>query len=154
MGGTRSTFLNGNLLWVRFVASEHGAIPNAARMSGTEFPGLERYRIDCFPEGLYYIPNFLSPEEGSSLLEKVSLCLRGAELKIPSKRWTELAHRRLQAHPSQLTKKQSLIGSPLAEWLQYPCIDRMRELGIWKSAPHQAANHCLINQSVHHSLVC
>jgi hypothetical protein len=41
-------------------------------MANAEFPGLEKHRIDSLPEGLYYIPNFLSPEEQRSLLEKVS----------------------------------------------------------------------------------
>jgi hypothetical protein len=36
----------------------------------------------------------------------------------------------------------------MAEWLRKPCIERMLELGIWKSSPHQTANHCLINQYV------
>jgi hypothetical protein len=33
---------------------------------------LEHYRITSVPESMYYIPNFLSPEECTALLSKVS----------------------------------------------------------------------------------
>jgi len=61
--------------------AEHDAELGATEMSCTEVPALERYLIGGLPEGLYYIPNFLSPEEERSLLEKVSRCLSCAEPK-------------------------------------------------------------------------
>ena len=39
--------------------------------AGSECPELERYRIQSLPCGLYYISQFLSPEEENSLLDKV-----------------------------------------------------------------------------------
>lgn len=38
---------------------------------GDRFSALEKYRVESLPHALYYITNFLSPEEELSLLDKV-----------------------------------------------------------------------------------
>jgi alkylated DNA repair protein alkB homolog 6 len=108
------------------------------------FAELEKYRITSLPHGLYYIPNFIAPEEEQSLLDK-ALPTADELRQIPDKRWIELSHRRLQSHPSPLAKNQALIQAPLAQWLVRPCVDRMVQMGIWTETPHKAPNHCLIN---------
>jgi alkylated DNA repair protein alkB homolog 6 len=116
-------------------------------MTEDELPELDKYRIASLPYGLSYITQFITAEEERSLLDKVSLLnVRVVDIQIPDKRWTELAHRRLQSHPSPLAKNQALIQAPLVEWLQKPCVEKMIQFGVWANAPHKAANHCLINQ--------
>lgn len=71
---------------------------------------------------------------------------------LPS--WKRLSHRRLQAHPSVLTAKNTLIDAPLPTWLSKPVISRMlsiplssgSKVNIFSNAPHGAPNHCLINE--------
>ncbi|KAH7371696.1 hypothetical protein BKA66DRAFT_469301 [Pyrenochaeta sp. MPI-SDFR-AT-0127] len=96
---------------------------------------LDRFRIAGLPSDFYYIPNFLSAEEEGSLLGK-----------IPAQRWTHLTHRRLQAHPSTLTKNNVLLAAPLPVYLTNPVVQRFTELGIFSETPHQRPNHVLINE--------
>ncbi|KAF2403678.1 hypothetical protein EJ06DRAFT_527278 [Trichodelitschia bisporula] len=77
---------------------------------------LSAHRIPTLPESMYYIPNFISSAEESALLDK-----------IPPNRWTPLAHRRLQAHPTSLHQGHTLLS-------------------LFAQTPHQAPNHCLINE--------
>ncbi|KAI7457610.1 hypothetical protein KC351_g18575 [Hortaea werneckii] len=97
--------------------------------------GLEQYRIADAPASLYYIPNFISPEEEQHLLES-----------IPSNKWISLSHRRLQAIPSRLSNTNTLLASPLPNWLAHPITDRFKDLKIFSDSPHGGANHCLINE--------
>ncbi|KAL8682340.1 MAG: hypothetical protein Q9186_001616 [Xanthomendoza sp. 1 TL-2023] len=100
------------------------------------------------PPSTYYIPNFLTPTEQSQLLQKVN--------SVPLPTWRHLSHRRLQAHPSPLTPSNTLLAAALPPWLQDPIIPRLtsipmtedddREHNIFTHTPHQAPNHCLINE--------
>ncbi|KAH6633728.1 hypothetical protein C7974DRAFT_177362 [Boeremia exigua] len=96
---------------------------------------LQAYRITGLPPDFYYIPNFISIEEEASLLQK-----------IPAQRWVTLSHRRLQAHPSTLTKNNTLLASPLPVYLTNPVLPRFKNLGIFDHTPHQQPNHVLINE--------
>ncbi|CAO2653355.1 Nn.00g027660.m01.CDS01 [Neocucurbitaria sp. VM-36] len=96
---------------------------------------LNSYRIEGLPPDFYYIPNFVSVEEEASILQK-----------IPTQRWTQLTHRRLQAHPSTLTKNNVLLAAPLPNYLTNPVIDRFKHLGIFDETPHRQPNHVLINE--------
>ncbi|KAJ4348956.1 hypothetical protein N0V95_005004 [Ascochyta clinopodiicola] len=96
---------------------------------------LQAFRIAGLPPDFYYIPNFISAEEEASILQK-----------IPAQRWITLTHRRLQAHPSTLTKNNTLLGSPLPAYLINPVIPRFKDLGIFNDTPHQQPNHVLINE--------
>jgi alkylated DNA repair protein alkB family protein 6 len=66
--------------------------------------------------------------------------------QIPAQRWTHLTHRRLQAHPSTLTKSNTLLASPLPGYLTNPVVQRFINLGIFDDTPHQKPNHVLINE--------
>ena len=67
-------------------------------------------------------------------------------LQIPANRWISLSHRRLQAHPSTLTKNNILLGAPLPAYLLNPITERFKHLGIFNDTPHQQPNHVLINE--------
>ncbi|KAI7338235.1 hypothetical protein KC354_g17512 [Hortaea werneckii] len=96
---------------------------------------LEQYRIPDAPASLYYIPNFITPEEEQHILES-----------IPPNKWISLSHRRLQAIPSRLSNTNTLLASPLPNWLAHPITDRFKDLKIFSDSPHGGANHCLINE--------
>ncbi|KAH8719182.1 hypothetical protein GQ44DRAFT_712656 [Phaeosphaeriaceae sp. PMI808] len=96
---------------------------------------LDAFRIAGLPRDFYYIPNFISVEEEASILKK-----------IPTQRWTHLTHRRLQAHPSTLTKNNTLLASALPVYLTDPVVQRFSEFGIFNNTPHQQPNHVLINE--------
>jgi alkylated DNA repair protein alkB family protein 6 len=68
------------------------------------------------------------------------------DTQIPAQRWTHLTHRRLQAHPSTLTKSNILLASPLPAYLINPVVQRFGELGIFDNTPHGQPNHVLINE--------
>ncbi|KAJ4986190.1 ALKBH6 protein (calpain) [Stagonosporopsis vannaccii] len=102
--------------------------------SNAELP-LQAFRVDGLPPDFYYIPNFISIEEEASMLQK-----------IPAQRWVTLSHRRLQAHPSTLTKNNTLLAAPLPTYLTNPVITRFKTLGIFDHTPHQQPNHVLINE--------
>jgi len=65
--------------------------------------------------------------------------------QIPANKWISLSHRRLQAVPARLTATNTLLASPLPDWLVHPIVDRFQDLGIFTDAPH-GVNHCLINE--------
>ncbi|KAI6799249.1 hypothetical protein KC332_g16912 [Hortaea werneckii] len=97
--------------------------------------GLEQFRIADAPASLYYIPDFITPEEEQHVLES-----------IPPNKWISLSHRRLQAIPSRLSNTNTLLASPLPNWLAHPITDRFKDLKIFSDSPHGGANHCLINE--------
>ncbi|KAJ9620545.1 hypothetical protein H2203_007751 [Taxawa tesnikishii (nom. ined.)] len=89
-------------------------------------------RIAALPDAMYYIPNFITSEEEAHI--------------IPENRWITLSHRRLQAHPSTLSKSNTLLDSPLPAWLSDPILSRFKDLGLWEDSPHNAPNHVLLNE--------
>ncbi|KAK4508003.1 hypothetical protein PRZ48_001738 [Zasmidium cellare] len=96
---------------------------------------MEPHRIPSVPDSMYYIPNFISEEEETSILNK-----------IPQNHWITLTHRRLQAVPAKLTATNTLITStPLPPYLTSPILPRFTDLDIFSGAPH-GVNHCLINE--------
>ncbi|KAF1924002.1 uncharacterized protein M421DRAFT_104050 [Didymella exigua CBS 183.55] len=96
---------------------------------------LQAFRIAGLPPDFYYIPNFISIEEEASILQK-----------IPAQRWITLSHRRLQAHPSTLTKNNTLLAAPLPTYLTNPIVLRFKDLGIFDHTSHEQPNHVLINE--------
>ncbi|KAL6703826.1 hypothetical protein ACN47E_009045 [Coniothyrium glycines] len=96
---------------------------------------LEAYRITSLPPDFFYIPNFITPEEEASILQK-----------IPAHRWLTLSHRRLQAHPSALTRANTLLAAPLPPYLAAPLLPRFAERGVFAHTPHRAPNHVLVNE--------
>lgn len=104
-------------------------------MESSSGPSLQPFRIAALPPNFYYLPDFLTPSEETSILQK-----------IPSQRWTHLTHRRLQAYPSTLTKSNTLLAAPLPVWLTNPIINRLKEYGIFTETLHGEPNHVLINE--------
>ncbi|TID24031.1 alkbh6 protein [Venturia nashicola] len=98
---------------------------------------LSAYRIPNLPPSFYYIKNFLTEHEEAQILQK-----------IPSQRWTHLSKRRLQAHPSTLTQKNTLIASPLPPYLTTspPILARLSNTRVFQDSKHGAPNHVLINE--------
>ena len=96
--------------------------------------------ITGLPSIGYYIPNFITPEEE----RRISLEIH----KLPQGKWTSLSHRRLMSIPSVLTgsAKDTLLATPLPKFLEDPIISQFSELDIFKSSPHSAPNHVLINE--------
>ncbi|KAL8714246.1 MAG: hypothetical protein Q9220_001975 [cf. Caloplaca sp. 1 TL-2023] len=111
---------------------------------------LARALLPSAPPLTYYIPNFLTPTEQESLLQRIN--------SAPLPTWRHLSHRRLQAHPSPLTTSNTLLSSPLPSWLQYPIISRLSSIPLndddspqekhhlFTTSPHGSPNHCLINE--------
>jgi alkylated DNA repair protein alkB homolog 6 len=101
---------------------------------------LESFRITTLPESIYYIPNFLTDTEHSTLLSELSA--------VPPAKWTQLSHRRLIASPSPLTgvNKDTLLRQELPTWLSIPVLPKLEKLGLFSDSPHKKPNHCLINE--------
>lgn len=103
---------------------------------------LEAYRIEDLPEDAFYLPDFITPDEETELLQQIHA--------QPLPKWRTLAHRRLQAHPSPLSPTNVLLDAPLPVWLE-TIVPRLKGLEV-ASTPlfahtnHQRPNHCLINE--------
>ncbi|TKA69586.1 hypothetical protein B0A49_05232 [Cryomyces minteri] len=110
------------------------SVPETERLSEC----LNSFRIQGLLPNFYYIPDFITAAEEDSLLR--------SHIQIPSNRWVSLSHRRLQAHPSTLTPKNTLLASPLPTWLTAPIIPRFERLGVFEDAPHRSPNHVLANE--------
>ncbi|KAH8663668.1 alkylated DNA repair protein-like protein alkB 6 [Tricladium varicosporioides] len=114
----------------------------------TNFPAaLEDARIISLPSSAFYIPDFVTAEEEEVLLDKIKFA--------PKPRWKQLAHRRLQTWPSELTKTNTLLDTALPKWLVEPVISRLcacplsKNTGvnhIFSQSPHGSPNHVLINE--------
>ncbi|KAH0293266.1 hypothetical protein M436DRAFT_81116 [Aureobasidium namibiae CBS 147.97] len=96
---------------------------------------LDDFRITEVPGSMFYVPDFISHKEEADLLKA-----------IPSNRWIQLQHRRLQTHPSSLSKSNTLLEAPLPAWLVDPIISKFKSLGLFSDSPHHAPNHVLINE--------
>ncbi|XP_065882434.1 alpha-ketoglutarate-dependent dioxygenase alkB homolog 6-like [Dysidea avara] len=94
----------------------------------------EGLRVIKAPPTVHYIPNFITPEEGSVLWDHVY----GA----PKPKWTQLSNRRLQnwggvPHP------KGMLQEALPEWLE-KCIGKIMLLGLFDD--QHVPNHVLINE--------
>ncbi|KAI4236731.1 MAG: hypothetical protein L6R40_006075 [Gallowayella cf. fulva] len=122
-------------------------------MAAPHIPNLPTSLADAIvhsaPPTTYYIPNFLTPWEQSHLLQRIN--------SVPLPTWRHLSHRRLQAHPAPLTPSNTLLAAPLPPWLHDPIIPRLLSIPsanaapskssyVFTDSPHQAPNHCLINE--------
>jgi len=108
---------------------------------------LEDVRIKTLPSSAFYIADFITEEEEQTLLNKIQTA--------PKPRWKQLSKRRLQIWPSDLIKGNTLLDSPLPDWLQQPIISRILscpisntdgERHIFSDSPHGAPNMVLINE--------
>ncbi|TVY45180.1 Alpha-ketoglutarate-dependent dioxygenase-like protein [Lachnellula subtilissima] len=108
---------------------------------------LEEARVQNLPSSAYYIADFITKEEEQVLLGKIAAA--------PKPRWKQLTHRRLQTWPSDLTKSNTLLDSPLPSWLEEPVMRRLLsyplsvvdpQTHIFSDSPHKEPNHVLINE--------
>ncbi|KAH9222655.1 hypothetical protein DL95DRAFT_325599 [Leptodontidium sp. 2 PMI_412] len=108
---------------------------------------LEEAKVEGIPQSAFYISDFITQEEEQALLNKIETA--------PKPRWKQLSKRRLQIWPSDLSKNNTLLDSPLPEWLVSPVVTRLLscpvlkedpESHIFSNSPHKAPNHCLINE--------
>ncbi|KAM0278079.1 hypothetical protein ACHAQH_005370 [Verticillium albo-atrum] len=115
-------------------------------MSSQPPASLDAFRITTLPASAFYIPDFLSEEEESNILQRIA--------EAPKPRWKQLTHRRLQTWPSELVQNK-LIEAPLPRWLESPVITRLCKLSrsdddvpgnIFSDSPHKRPNHVLINE--------
>ncbi|KAH8595810.1 alkylated DNA repair protein-like protein alkB 6 [Bisporella sp. PMI_857] len=106
---------------------------------------LHENRIPGLPPTAFYIADFISAEEEHFLLQKIATA--------PKPRWKQLSKRRLQTWPSDLNKN-TLLESPLPQWLVEPIISRLTAISssvdddnhIFGNSPHGAPNHVLVNE--------
>ncbi|TVY47910.1 Alpha-ketoglutarate-dependent dioxygenase-like protein [Lachnellula occidentalis] len=108
---------------------------------------LEEARVQNLPSSAYYIADFITKEEEQVLLSKIAAA--------PKPRWKQLSHRRLQTWPSDLTKSNILLDSPLPSWLLEPVVSRLlsyplsaadSQTHIFSDSLHGWPNHVLINE--------
>ncbi|CAL1279520.1 unnamed protein product [Larinioides sclopetarius] len=91
------------------------------------------FKVLKLPDSAYYLPNFITPNEESQLLEKI--------YTSPKPKWKTLSNRRLQnwggfPHP------KGMIQEKLPEWL-LSYVHKIGTLGIFKD---KLPNHVLINE--------
>ncbi|KAF9341496.1 hypothetical protein BGZ91_007346 [Linnemannia elongata] len=102
-------------------------------------------KLDIAPSSIYYIPDFITPAEEQTLIDKV--------LTAPKPKWVHLKNRRLQNWGMDrfgsrgIVSDRGMIGEPLPVWLSY-LFPRFREAGVFegRDATHQDPNHCLVNE--------
>ncbi|KAF8945792.1 Alpha-ketoglutarate-dependent dioxygenase alkB 6 [Haplosporangium gracile] len=95
-------------------------------------------KLDIAPASIYYLPDFITPTEEQTLIDKV--------LTAPKPKWVHLKNRRLQ-NWGGIVSDRGMIGEPLPVWLSY-LFPRFREAGVFEGmdAIHQDPNHCLVNE--------
>ncbi|KAL8822396.1 MAG: hypothetical protein Q9191_006869, partial [Dirinaria sp. TL-2023a] len=139
---------------------------NAPKTDPSSHCSLEPFHIPSLPRSAYYISSFLTAAEETDLLSHIN--------SQPQPTWRYLSHRRLQAHPSVLSKSNTLLDQPLPKWLREPIVNRILELRcfratedaaapaaggeiegggeegegerVFEKSPHGAPNHVLINE--------
>ncbi|CDQ76115.1 alpha-ketoglutarate-dependent dioxygenase alkB homolog 6 isoform X1 [Oncorhynchus mykiss] len=97
------------------------------------FEDLERYVVKDAPPTVYYIPDFITEDEESQLLQQV--------YKAPKTKWTQLSNRRLQ-NWGGLPRPKGMLGEKLPDWLLKYC-ERISALGAFAG---KTANHVLVNE--------
>ncbi|KAK7938323.1 hypothetical protein WMY93_001649 [Mugilogobius chulae] len=94
---------------------------------------LKKFIVTSAPPVVYYIPDFITEEEESYLLQQV--------YKSPKTKWTQLSGRRLQ-NWGGLPHPKGMIAEKIPEWLQTYC-DKISSLGAFSG---KTANHILVNE--------
>ncbi|KAK2906353.1 alpha-ketoglutarate-dependent dioxygenase alkB homolog 6 [Channa argus] len=87
---------------------------------------------DALPT-VYYIPDFISEDEETYLLQQV--------YKSPKTKWTQLSGRRLQ-NWGGLPHPKGMLAEKIPDWLQVHC-EKISSLGAFSG---KMANHVLVNE--------
>jgi len=93
------------------------------------------YLITSAPPHIYYVPNFISTEEETELLNRVD--------SSPKPKWTTLSNRRLQ-NWGGLPHPKGMVAERIPGWLEAYC-DRISALEVFDQG-RLKANHVLINE--------
>uniref|UniRef100_A0AAG5CTJ9 Fe2OG dioxygenase domain-containing protein n=1 Tax=Anopheles atroparvus TaxID=41427 RepID=A0AAG5CTJ9_ANOAO len=92
------------------------------------------YAVPDCPPSIYYVPNFITEEEETSILQAIS--------KTPKPRWTQLSNRRLINYGG-IPHPKGMIAEDMPVWLtQY--VMRINQLNIFEQGIE--ANHVLVNE--------
>lgn len=94
---------------------------------------LKQFVVKDAPQTAYYIPDFISEEEESYLLQEV--------YKSPKTKWTQLSGRRLQNWGGSPHPKGMLVEK-IPDWLRSYC-EKISSLGAFSG---KTANHVLLNE--------
>ncbi|TKS67560.1 Alpha-ketoglutarate-dependent dioxygenase alkB -like protein 6 [Collichthys lucidus] len=98
---------------------------------------LKQFVINDAPPTVYYIPEFISADEESHLLQQV--------YKSPKTKWTQLSGRRLQ-NWGGLPHPKGMLAEKIPDWLQVYC-EKISSLGAFsgKTANHVLGSHTLLD---------
>uniref|UniRef100_A0A8W7K9V9 Fe2OG dioxygenase domain-containing protein n=1 Tax=Anopheles albimanus TaxID=7167 RepID=A0A8W7K9V9_ANOAL len=94
----------------------------------------KKSQVERCPATVYYVPNFITPEEEASILQAVS--------RAPKPKWTHLANRRLINYGG-IPHPKGMIAESIPAWLER-YVDRINELGLFEQGTK--ANHVLVNE--------
>jgi alkylated DNA repair protein alkB homolog 6 len=94
---------------------------------------LSNYRVTSAPDTVYYIPNFITTEEETYLLNNV--------YNAPKPKWTQLSNRRLQ-NWGGLPKAKGMILEDIPAWLNIYC-EKVAKFGQFDN---KIPNHVLVNE--------
>lgn len=94
---------------------------------------MKQFILADVPSTVYYIPDFISEDEETYLLQQV--------YKSPKTKWTQLSGRRLQ-NWGGLPQPKGMLGERLPDWLQ-PYCEKISSLGAFSG---KTANHVLVNE--------
>lgn len=96
---------------------------------------LDKYRISTAPPDIFYVPNFISPEEENEIIKNV--------YAAPKPKWTCLSNRRLQDYGG-VPHKKGMIPESIPEWLK-KYMNRVEKLEVFdKMIPNQV----LVNEYI------
>ncbi|KAG8898410.1 hypothetical protein FRB99_007453 [Tulasnella sp. 403] len=93
------------------------------------------------PGTVYYIPDFVTPDEESYLLRKIQ--------EVPKTAWKNLSRRRLQTYGGEIAKPSNvLLPSPLPAFLTHfpDLVSRIEAIGVFTNSKHGKPNHVLVNE--------
>lgn len=94
---------------------------------------MESFRVEGAPSTVYYIPNFITFNEETNILQSV--------YSVPKPKWTCLSKRRLQDYGG-IPHKSGMIPEGIPQWLQ-KYIDRIALYNIFGM---NKPNHVLVNE--------
>ncbi|CAK6973882.1 alpha-ketoglutarate-dependent dioxygenase alkB homolog 6 [Scomber scombrus] len=94
---------------------------------------LKQFVVGDAPPTVYYIPDFITEDEETYLLQQV--------YRSPKTKWTQLSGRRLQ-NWGGLPHPKGMLAEKMPDWLQKYC-DKISSLGAFSG---KTANHVLVNE--------